>query len=296
MSNDPSPGVPIRNLAVATDFSPWSDRATQHALAVAYRFGAVLHFVHTVRRSEFSFVPGMMVQLDDLAQRDCAHMISRLKADHCLDDIEHHCWNMEGEVPAVFGDLVRDHKIDLLILGTRGRSAISKLLLGSIAEEILHCVSCPVLTVGPWSRGATRQLQMKRVLFATDLSAESFDAIPHLLTVATTWQTEIDVLHVCSSATSNHRDSMEAVERGMDCLAGTAPSLSIRYQLLRGEPSSTVLNFARQNRIDLIVLGLEAHRSMYGGPPLSHAYEIVRQAECPVLSVRPVRRPTIVKR
>ena len=75
MSEFPQHGVVIRNIAIATDFSPWSDRATQHALFVAHRFGAVLHFVHAVRRSEFSVVPGMMVQLDELAERDCDQMI-----------------------------------------------------------------------------------------------------------------------------------------------------------------------------------------------------------------------------
>jgi len=276
----------VRNVAVATDFSPWSDRATQHALVVAHRFGARLHFLHTVRRSEFSFVPGMMVQLNELAQRDCESMIGRLNATHSLDDIEHRCWNMDGEVSTVFGDFVRDQKIDLLILGTRGRSGISKLLLGSIAEEIFHCVFCPVLTVGPWSRGATRQLQMRRVVLATDLSAESYAAIPYVLTAAKTWGTEIDVAHVCSSAKSDCRQSMEAFRQRMDSLAGAEQVPSVRYHMLHGKPSTAVLDFARQNEEDLIVLGLEHHRSLYGGPPLCHAYEIVCQARCPVLSVR----------
>ena len=57
MSELPQHGVVIRNIAIATDFSPWSDRATQHALVVARWYGAALHFLHAVRRSEFSFVP-----------------------------------------------------------------------------------------------------------------------------------------------------------------------------------------------------------------------------------------------
>ena len=202
MSELPHDGLVIRNIAIATDFSPWSERATQHALVVAHRFGAVLHFLHAVRRSEFSLVPGMMVQLDELAERDCDQMIARLNGGHCLDNIEYHCWQMDGEVSEGFGDFVREHNIDLLIVGTRGRSGISKLLLGSVAEEIFHCVCCPVLTIGPWSRPAARQLKLNRVLFATDLSAESFSAISYVLTAAKTWQADIDVLHVCSAATS----------------------------------------------------------------------------------------------
>lgn len=276
----------IRNVAVATDFSPGLDRATQHALVVAHRFGATLHFLHAVRRSEFALVPDMMVQLDELAQRDCEYMIDRLDSAHSLDDIEHHCWNLDGEFSATFGDFVRDQNIDLLVMGTRGRSGLSKLLLGSIAEQIFHCVFCPVFTVGPWSRDANKQLVLKRVLFATDLSAESYAAIPYVLTAAKTWHAEIDVLHVCSSATSDCRHSMEVFTRKMDCLAKAEQDLSVRYHVLPGRPSTIVLDFARQNEEDLIVLGLENHRSLYSGHSLSHAHEVVRRATCPVLSVR----------
>jgi nucleotide-binding universal stress UspA family protein len=79
---------------------------------------------------------------------------------------------------------------------------------------------------------------------------------------------------------------MEAYRRRLDALAASEPWLSIRYHLVPGEPSPSVLDFAGQNKEDLIVLGLDNRRSLYDGPPLSHAYKIVRQARCPVLNVR----------
>src|SRR5271166_4980334 len=114
-----------------------------------------------------------MVGLDELAERDFEALIGRLNAAHSLAGIEHHNWNIDGEISGVIEDFVRDRGIDLMILGTRGRTGISKFLLGSIAQEIFHYVSCPVLTVGPWSRDSDRKLQLKKVLFATDLSPES---------------------------------------------------------------------------------------------------------------------------
>jgi nucleotide-binding universal stress UspA family protein len=260
-------------------------------MAVARQFGAVLHFLHTVRPSEFPFVPDMKPQLDELADRDCKDLISHLNAVHKLDDIEHHCWTVEGEVSEVFGSFVRDHKIDLLVLGTRGRNGISKFLLGSIAQQIFHCVLCPVLTVGPWSPGASARLQLKKLLFATDLSAKSAAAIPYVLTAANTWHAEVDVVHVCSSADSNCRQQMENFSHRMDALGNGGTDFPIRYQVLPGKPAPTVLNFARHNREDLIVLGLESRRALYNGPSWSHAYEIVRQAQCPVLSVRSLSSP-----
>lgn len=273
----------IRNIAIATDFSPWSDRAMQHALLVARRMGAALHILHTVRRSEFAFVPDLMVQLDELAERDCENLMGRLHAAHSLEGIECHCWNLYGECSDVFADFVRDQKIDLLVLGTRGRSGISKLLLGSVAEEISRCVVCPVLAIGPSSRGATSQLELKRVLFATDLSKQSYSAIPYVLTAANQWGAALDVLQLCLSGDSKRQHGMEEFNRMIDMWAGGKQDFPVRYHIQPGAPSATVLNFARQNKEDLIVL---SHSSALNGPSLSHAYEIVRQSTCPVLGIR----------
>jgi nucleotide-binding universal stress UspA family protein len=229
-------------------------------------------------------VPDMMVQLDELAKRDCEDLMSRLHTTRALNNITHHTWNLDGEV-SIFGDFVRDQGIDLLVLGTRGRSGIAKLILGSVAERIFHFVSCPVLTVGPWSRNAATQLALKDVLFATDLSVQSTAALPYVVAAAKTWRAGIDVLHVCSGDRSDGEDRMEAYRRGLDAFICAEPRLSIRFHVVAGEPSPAVLDFASQNNEDLIVLGLDNHRSLYHSPPLSHAYEIVRQARCPVLSV-----------
>jgi nucleotide-binding universal stress UspA family protein len=285
MSEELNQGLAIRNIAIATDFAPWSDRAMQHALVIARWYRAALHIVHIVRRSEFSFVPDLMVQLDELAARDCEDLMGRLQSAHSLDNIKHRIWSLDGEV-SNFGHFVRDQKIDLLVLGTRGRSGIAKLFLGSVAEQIFHCVSCPVLTVGPWSRGVASQLALKNVLFATDLSPQSTAALPYVLAAARAWRATVDVLHVCSPDRFDSEPRMEAYRRRLDALAASEPWLSIRYHLVPGEPSPSVLDFAGQNKEDLIVLGLDNHRSLYDGPPLSHAYEIVRQARCPVLNVR----------
>jgi nucleotide-binding universal stress UspA family protein len=287
MSEELNHSLAIKNIAIATDFSPWSDLAMQHAVLIARWYGAALHILHTVRPSEFSFVPDLMVQLDELAERDGQDLLCRLRAGHKLDDVTHRLWNLCGEV-STFGDFVRDQKIDLLVLGTRGRSGISKLLLGSVAEEIFHCVSCPVLTVGPWSRGAASRLELKNVLLATDLSSQSTAALPYVFAAAKEWRAAVDVLHVCSPGSPDCKPRMEAYRRRLDALAASEPRPSIRYHAVPGEPSRVVLDFAAENRNDLIVLGLDNHRSLYEGPPLSHAYEIVRQAQCPVLSVRSV--------
>jgi nucleotide-binding universal stress UspA family protein len=262
----------------------------QHGLAVARHFGATLHFLHLVRPSKFAYLPEMVPAADDAAVRDSERLMDRLERSHQLDGIDFHPWVKEGEVSQVVGSFVREQEIDLLITGTHGRSGFPRLVLGSVAQEIFHYVRCPVLTVGPRSPGAGPELQLQRVLFSTDLSRESLAAIPYVLTAVEEWHAALDLLHVCSTPNPTpggaHAALMHDLRARMDTLLGEKEHPPLHEHLLTGKPGPCVIDFATRHREDLIVLGLKPHRALYNGPFWSHAYEIVRHAPCPVLSVR----------
>jgi nucleotide-binding universal stress UspA family protein len=103
---------------------------------------------------------------------------------------------------------------------------------------------------------------------ATDLSPQSTAALPYVFAAAKEWRAAVDVLHVCSPGSPDCEPRMEAYRRRLDALAARNPWSPIRYHAVPGEPSTAVLDFAGQNRKDLIVLGLGNHRSLYEGPPL----------------------------
>lgn len=280
--------VAMHNVAVATDFSPCSEHALEHSLAVARHFGATLHFLHLLRPSQFPMAAEMMPALADAAQRDYDHLIARLARDHRLDGIDFRPSIEQGEITDLAGTFVRDQHIDLLIVGTHGRTGLPRLFLGSIAQQIFHSVRCPVLTVGPSAPGAGPQLQLRRVLFATDLSRESLSAVPYVLTAVEEWHAELDILHVCKSGNPAHRGVMESLaadlaQKRADRTGDTPPP---HWEVLSGKASPTILDFAARRHADLIVLGLKAQRTLYNASTWSHAYEIVRQAPCPVLSIR----------
>lgn len=278
-----TPEVAIHNVAVATDFSPCSEHAVEHSLAVARHFGATLHFVHLLRPSQFSYTPDMLPAIADVADRDCDNLLARLQRQHRLDGIDCRRWIEQGEITERAGAFVRDHHIDLLILGTHGRTGLPHLLLGSVAQQIFQCVPCPVLTVGPLAPGAGPHLQLHRVLFSTDLSPQSLAAVPFVLTAVREWHTELDILHVCTSQDPAHRAAMDQLRSDLDrCLDDT----HLQGSIIAGKPADRVLEFTASHHEDLIVLGLKPHRALYNGRLWSYAYEIVRRAPCPVLSVR----------
>ena len=279
-------GVAIHNVAVATDFAPSSEHAIQHALAVAGHFGATLHFLHLVRPSEFVYAPEMMPAMDDAAIRDCDGLINRLGHHHQLDGIDFRCSIQDGEVEEILPAFVTAGRIDLLFVGTRGRSGIPRLLQGSIAQKIFHVVRCPVVVVGPHAPGAPPHLRLRKLLFATDLSSESLAAVPWILTVFHEWHPELDIVHVCSHPQQSHPAQLAELSERLEALSSREQHGAIRVHLLTGNPADAVLSFARKSQADLIVFGLKPQRALYAGPVWCHAYEIVRRAPCPVLSVR----------
>jgi len=283
------PQVAIRNIAVATDFTECTERALEHSMAVARHFGASLHVLHLVRPSAFPFSADMIPALDDAAVRDCDRLIDRLHRAHQLDGIDLHRHVLQGEIRDFVADFVREQRIDLVVVGTHGRSGLPRLVHGSVAQQIFQSVRCPVLAVGPQSPGAASRLQLKRTLFCTDLSRESLAAIPYIVTVTRMWHTGLDVLHVCAEARAEHARSLSAIGSRLDALLQGSEHASLSSHLLTGKPASCVLQFAHDHQADLIIFGLKAH--LYSASPWSHAYEIVRHAECPVLSIRTAASP-----
>ena len=93
--------------------------------------------------------------------------------------------------------MAEKHEINLIVIGTHGRRGVEKMLLGSIAEEILRCAQGPVLMVGPESSVAPEtEARPRRILYATDFSPESEPAMHYACTLAKEYKATLFFLHV----------------------------------------------------------------------------------------------------
>jgi len=145
--------IAITNILVATDFGPASDTALRYGRALAGRFGARLHVLHVVENvllaaaTEYgyaSFVPDVQQDIEAAAAR---------QTDDLLTDEERRTHQViaatvtaTSPAAAIVGYASRQG-IDLLVLGTHGRGALSHLFMGSVAERVVRTAGCPVLTV-----------------------------------------------------------------------------------------------------------------------------------------------------
>jgi universal stress protein A len=142
----------IKKVAVATDFSKAADQALRYGLTFAGQFGAELHLVHviediipTVPEPGLAMLPTqeIMQTLRKSSEEAMAQQIARIPAGKTnLVKVVR-----EGVPFREVDNYAREMEIDLLVIGTHGRTGLSHLLLGSVAERVLRSAPCPVLTV-----------------------------------------------------------------------------------------------------------------------------------------------------
>ena len=136
----------IKNILCPVDFSELSDAAIVHAGALARRYGATLHFVFVY---EPIFADGDMVGVPmHPAPADLEPLRERLQEIRPDDETVECCHELILGFPG--SSLVAyagTNDIDLIVIGTHGRTGARRLLMGSVAEAVVRGASCPVLVV-----------------------------------------------------------------------------------------------------------------------------------------------------
>jgi nucleotide-binding universal stress UspA family protein len=303
-------GISLKNILLATDFSEVSAAALPYAAAISRRYGSLLHVVHIVSTAAgymIPSIPDVPVNIDSIheaARVDAAQQMEALAAP--LKTLTHHTYVREGQVWEGLSEIIQTQEIDLLIVGTHGRTGVGKLLLGSKAEEILRQAPCPVLTVGPKISGRAKlpavedeakevvpvEISVRQIVYATDFSPESFAAAPFAISLAQEFQAKLTLLHVIEKYTDKDRRPrpLELMLQRLEKLVPEEARLwcSPRPSVQFGPPADCILQEALDSKADLIVLGVRAAAGHVGAAthlPWATAHKVIAQARCPVLTV-----------
>jgi nucleotide-binding universal stress UspA family protein len=202
----------------------------------------------------------------------------------------------EGNAWQVVESVLEKNKIDLIVLGTRGRTGVGKLLLGSQAEEIFRHAPCPVLTVGPHAvEMAGRENELNEVLYATDFSPESQAAAPYAVSIALMLQAHLNLLHVVEEPKVGELLRPEEVVSSSERLLRSLVPEEAKFWrdprcfAERGTPAEKILEVAERVHAGLIVLGVRKPAGVPGAAThlgIGVAHKVVSTAICPVLTVR----------
>jgi nucleotide-binding universal stress UspA family protein len=145
----------VRNVLVATDFSDCSKAALDCGRAIADAFGARLHLLHAVPPIADGGPDGIGFIAELIDQQTALGEAERQRLEGLLTTEEKaqtrvHTVLRELEMPAAaIIDYATTEQIDVIVVGTHGRRGLSRLVLGSVAEQVVRLAPCPVLTVRP---------------------------------------------------------------------------------------------------------------------------------------------------
>ncbi len=301
-------GISLKNVLFATDFSAASEAALPYAAAIGRLYGSQLHVVHVMSPASYiASAPIDPVTVESMHEAACSDAHHRMEAlSSQLKTVPHHTYVRHGDVWQSLSDIIRTHEIDLLIVGTHGRTGVEKLVLGSKAEEILRQAPCPVLTVGskvsgraklPMIEGEEKELSpveisLRQIVYATDFSPESLAAAPFATSLAQEFQAKLTLLHVIEKYTDMARRprpidlALQRLERLVpeEASLWCSPRTSVQF----GAPAECILHEALDSRADLIVLGVRSAAGHIGAAthlPWATAHKVIANAPCPVLTI-----------
>ncbi|HUO33735.1 MAG TPA: universal stress protein [Candidatus Acidoferrum sp.] len=291
----PSARVQLKNILLLTDFSEPSSVALRYAIAIAREYVATVHALHVLIPASLANARTSLSSLAAEAREEVAQ-VEMQRVASALFGVAHET-SIVTDV-AIWPGVRRtteDCHADLIVLGTRGRTGKQKMLLGSVAEEILRLSSVPVFTTGARSRQQVHNAaRFHRVFFAADFSPESNSAFPHALSFARESGAHIILLHVirrqeeatpgpCLSVAGALHQLHELLPPGAE--SWCRPELLVEY----GEPADCILRVAADRHADLIVLGVRDAGGRLSSATQSEsktAHKVVVQSHVPVLTVR----------
>lgn len=284
---DASAQVTFKNILVPTDFSKCSDAAMPYALSIARKYGSKLFVTHVMSYPAPTPRGSWDVTLDG-AERAAQKAMTDFVAQ--VEGTPHEIFLRRGDVWSTLSELIEAHQIDLAVIGTHGHSDLTRVFLGSVAEQIFRQAPCPVLTVGPKVSTDPKSIAaIHRILYATDFTPESLAAVPYAISLAEENQAQLSLLHVVENQKENSSADLFAhrlydlvpYRVGLLC----CPTAFIKY----GSAAEAILRAEHERGAELIVLGVKrADRFPAASThsPWPKAHRIVAHAHCPVLTIR----------
>lgn len=299
----------INDILLARDFSPVSNQALRHAYDLAQRTGARLHVLYAEVLHETPFGsedrPSPASDLDRIREE--------LRSDGDGQPLGSDVEVVEAVVrdvaagPAIL-NYASDHDVDLIALGTHGRRGVRRVLLGSVAEEVVRNADRPVLTVRGAADAPATTPEINRIVVPVDFSKYARQALQAAREFASLYDARIDALHVIEESLHpafyvGGVGSVYDVEPDLDLKAAAklrtfvkntpGPDVEIESHVLKGRATRTIPEFADEQGADLVAMSTHGQTGLERFLLGSVAEKVVRHTLCPVLTVKAFGRSVV---
>ncbi len=299
----------IDRILHPTDFSESAEVALRNAVHLARHFEAEIHLLHVLQVLH-SYVEGPLPSayagsgsLPDFYsefQREAEEQLSQMVEQHSAPDvrIKPILSPAASAAPLILEYATEEHA-DLIVMGTHGRRAVERLLLGSVAEEVVHSSRCNVYVVRATEDDpAPRSIQ--RILVPVDFSEASAMAVARAKEWADSHGAQLDVLHVIEPLpfTVSLASSVSIYDLDPDIIENThrelqtfidgadGPDVPASLHVEEGSVGRTIVEKSEEADVDMIVIASQGRSAIRRFVLGSVTERVLRTARRPVLTVR----------
>ena len=285
----------LDRILLPTDGSECADRARAHALHLANHFDTTLHVIHVEER-EANLSEVIDIREDDILSDlhvPLGEGGATVPEPRVQEQVVVHPSAAEGILT-----YATEHDIDLIVLGTHGRGGVRRVVLGSVAEEVVRRAQCPVLSVG---RGAETPVEESfgHVLVPVDFSEHQTRLLDHVREAALVYDMKVTLLHVLEhlalpkvyGVSMRWPDEKELEGRVHEALEELAEplqesGLDVDVRVRKGDPAEEILAATEELGTNIIAVATHGQgslrRMLVGGV----AERVIRRAECPVFTIK----------
>jgi nucleotide-binding universal stress UspA family protein len=288
----------LKSILVPVDFSPFSDNAVDYALFLAEKFCAKITLFHAITLFHEEF--------EEDEHFEAFKELVEKKEKECAQRLGSHCTVGEGKGVSIesvmsrgfsAADLILDHIAqndgDLVVMGTHGRTGLSKWLIGSVAHKVIRHSSVPLVTI----HKEYKKHKIKNVLVPVDFSDYSKQAVEYGIEIAKTFGAKLHFLFVVTKGDheeyynvawepflkANPHFKKDIKQRLID-FTGLSKAEAI-YDVVEGKAHQEINEYAEGHRMDLVVMGRHGTGALEHLLMGSTTERVVQTSPFPVLTV-----------
>ncbi|MBI3282047.1 MAG: universal stress protein [Acidobacteria bacterium] len=277
--------LPFRKILFPVDFSDRCRGAAAYVESLAARFSSEVVLLHVVEPAAEAYSP-----------LEASHIEFRKSELDCFLDgsFSHapvHRVLVVGDPAKKIVAYAHDHGVDLIAMPTHGYGPFRRFILGSVTAKVLHDAECPVWTGVHLEEAPQTPVALRSIVSAVDLDNKALNIVTKSAGLAREYGARLTIAHAIPSIDVRpdmyldveFRASLIETAKGeLEALRRTV-GIEATLCVETGDIAKVVRYSAERHRADLLVIG----RSSPGllGRLRTHAYSLVRESPCPVLSL-----------
>ncbi len=277
----------MKKILVPTDFSTHAQTALNAAFRFAKKYEAEVDILHVISSLGGQIMAPEPEEVNEILeksyiesiQENTLEMIQSYIKKIAFPEAQYKIIIETGNIFKKIKSYVKDHQIDLIMMGTHGTRTLEEIWVGSNTEKVVRLASCPVLAI---KENAPDFDSFDNILFPSTLRDGQIEALQRMGAFANIFGGKIHLLYVNSSF--GFLDKEEILERQEKFVEKAGLSEVVLHQTNARTEDAGILNMAKYLKVDLIALQSSQRKGIAHFFLGSTAEDVVNQAQVPVLT------------